>query len=380
MKNRYLIVLASFLAFACSKKEGELIEKKAQLAEYKKEATELNKKIAELEKEVATLDPTVNAAERQVLITTLPVSRKEFAHFVEVRGSVESNQNITISAENPGVIERIPAEEGEVIKKGQLLMQQNNEVLQRNVAEVKTQLDLASTLYNKQANLWKQGIGTEMQYLQAKNNKESLENRLNTLQAQLAKTTVRAPFSGVVDDIMVREGENALPGTPLVRVVNLDQVYVEADVSEEYLGRIKKGDEVIVQIPSLNTEQKGKIRTVSQVIKPDNRTFRVEVALDNKDNQLRPKMLAVLKINDFKKENAIVIPTNLIQQDKDEEFVFVVSNNGGKTRAAKVQVERGQTYNNETLIKKGLTGDEKLIKEGFREVSDSTVVKITQVQ
>jgi membrane fusion protein, multidrug efflux system len=372
MKSKYLIVLAASGLLACGGGEdADLAEKKAQLAEYRKEADNLNARIEALEKEIAAIEPTAAESERTVLVTTQPVARKDFAHYIDVRGSVESNQNITIAAENPGMIERIPVSEGQSVTKGQLLVQQDSEVIQRNIDELKTQLELATTLYEKQANLWQQRIGTELQYLQAKNNKESLESRLRTLNTQLSKTAVRAPFSGVVDAMLVREGENAMPGTPMVRIVNLNQVYITADVSEEYLGRVKQGDAVLVQFPSLNLEKQGKIRSVSQVIKPDNRTFAIEISISNENNQLRPKMLAVLRIKDFQQEDAVVIPTNLIQREKNQEYVYVIKNTGDASRAVRVPVERGPTYQNETMITGGLSGNEEIIREGFRGVAQS---------
>ncbi|SDL98310.1 RND family efflux transporter, MFP subunit [Catalinimonas alkaloidigena] len=375
MKNTFLTILTLATLAACSSGD-ELEKKKAQLSEYESQVTELEGKITELRTEIAALDPTF-AEERSVLVATQPVERKNFAHFIEVRGTVMSNQNITIGAETAGMVQQIPVREGERVRKGQLLASIDADVMNQNIAELKSQLELARTVFEKRERLWKQNIGTEVQYLESKANRDALESRLRSLQSQLGKAQVRAPFNGVVDEIMLREGENAMPGVPLMRIVALDEVYVEADIPEAYLGQIKQGDEVMLQFPSLgDSAYTGRIRAVSQVIKADNRTFPVEISLSNTNRQLQPNMLAVVKIKDYSAPDAVVIPTQYIRQERGQDVVFVLNGPKEKQFAKRVAIERGLNYQNETQVKSGLQGNEQLITDGFRDVVDSMRVQV----
>jgi membrane fusion protein, multidrug efflux system len=313
-----------------------------------------------------------------VLVTVQSLEPRTFSNYLEVRGIVESRRNIALSAESPGIIQRIAVREGDEVRRGQVLVTQDNEILQRNMAELQTSLELARTVYERQARLWEQNIGTEVQYLQARNNKESIEQRIRSLQAQVDRTTIRAPFNGVVDQVMIREGENAMPGMPVIRVVGMEEMYVQADVSEVYLDRIQPGDSALIQIPSINLERRSVIRAVSRVINPQNRTFTVEVALPGGGGQLRPKMLAVVQIQDFVRENAIVVPANLIQQDRRSNYLFIAQPSGNRHLARRVNIERGPTFRNQTLVTAGLQGNELLIRDGFREVADSMTVQVVQ--
>jgi membrane fusion protein, multidrug efflux system len=377
MRALYIIVFALSMA-ACSRGEATLEEKREELEKQRRVMENAQARINELEREIAVLDPgAVAAPSRNVLVTVQELEPRTFSNYLEVRGIVESRRNITISAENPGVVQRIAVREGDEVRRGQVLLQQDNEVMQRNRAELQTSLDLATTVYERQARLWEQNIGTEVQYLQAKNNKESIEQRLRSLQAQIDRTSPRAPFNGVVDQVMIREGENAMPGTPMVRIVGLEDMYVQADVSEVYMERIRSGDSALVQIPSMNLERRAVIRAVSRVINPQNRTFSVEIALPGA-SQLRPKMLAVVQIQDFVKENAIVVPSNIIQQDRRSNYIFVAQPSGNRHLARRVNIERGPTFRNQTLVTSGLQGNELLIRDGFREVADSVAVQIVQ--
>ncbi len=373
------LVFVIMLSVAACNRGGDSVEQKREELEKQRRVMEdAQARINELEREIAALDPSAAAAPvRNVLVTVEPLQPRTFAHYLEVRGTIESRRNITLSAESPGIVQRIPVREGDEVSRGQLLINQDSEVMQRNLAELQTSLDLATNVYERQARLWQQNIGTEVQYLQAKNNKESIEQRIRSLRAQIDRTNIRAPFSGVVDQVMIREGENAMPGTPLVRVVGMEDMYVQADVSEVYLDRIRPGDSVLVQVPSINLERRAVIRAVSRVINPQNRTFSVEVALPGA-SQLRPKMLAVVQIRDFVRENAVVVPANLIQQDRRSDFIYVARQSGNRYLARRVNIERGPTFRNQTLVTEGLQGNELLIRDGFREVADSVAVQIVQ--
>lgn len=374
----YLFAFIMIGAGACSTQE-ELKVKKEQLKEYKGEVKELQKKIAALEKEIAAQDPDFSAVDKNAaLITTIPVEKEKFEHFIEVRGNVSSDRNVTMSAEVPAEVRQVKVEKGERVKKGQLLISQNAETVRRNIEELQTSLELASTRFERQANLWERKIGTEMQYLEAKNNKESLERRLASARAQLDNYIIRAPFSGTVDEVFVKEGEVAQPGVPLLRLVSLQDMYIVADISEAYLGQFEAGDSVKARFPSLNREIQSTINSVGQVINQNNRTFEIQVNLPGDEKLLRPNLLAVVKIKDFAQAKAVVVPANLIQHDNRGDYVYVVAETDDGLVAEKKHVERGKTYNHETMIKSGLEEGNLLIDEGAREVADGLRVRVAE--
>lgn len=352
------------------RKVSELEEKKAEMANLKSE-------IAELEKEIALLDPEFAKANRKAtLITTLPVANQYFESFLEVTGSVESRKNVFISAETAGLIERIYVEEGAPVKKGQTLIKLNNEILLRSYEELKTNYELAKTMYERQSNLWEKKIGTEVQYLEAKNRKEALENQLETLKSQIEKTYIKAPFSGTIDQMDAKLGQYAQPSVPLIRLVSLEDMYIKAEVSEAYIGAVKKGDPTTVTFTSLGHEFDSEITAVGQVINRDNRTFTVEVKVPAADFPIKPNLVAIVKIKDFEAESATVIPNNLIQRDGKGDYVYIAARNSENLVAKKVPVQRGKTYKDQTMILDGLSGGETLINEGFRDVSDGVSVKV----
>lgn len=377
-KKIYLsLITLSILAASCGQ-DDQLAEKKETLAEKKSQVRELKAEISELESEIAALDPEFARANRRAaLVTTTPVVQQDFEHFVEVRGEVRSNKNVTISAEFMGMINSIPVEEGQQVRRGEVLLNINANVLRNNIEEVKTQLELARSVFERQKNLWDQNIGSEIQFLETKTRKEGLERQLATLQAQLNQSVVRAPFSGTIEEIAVREGEMASVGMPLLRLVSLQDMYIKADVSENYIGSFKKGDEVEVSFPALNRTITTTMASVGQVIDPRNRTFTIEARLPGDTELLKPNLLAVLQVKDFEAEDAIVIPTNLIQRDGKGEFVYVVEQQAEVPQAKKKHIETGITYQNQTMVKNGLSADDTLIDQGFREVVDGMNLQIS---
>lgn len=354
----------------------ELEQKKAKLKKYKSQALKINGQIAQLEQEIANLDPDFARSNREAtLVTTMPVEKRKFEHFVEVNGSVESRRNVTLSPETGGLIERAFVKEGDRVEKGSLLMRLDDEVLQNTIKELETQLELARTVFEKRSNLWKQNIGSEIQYLEAKNSVESLESRLATAKSQLAMAYLTAPFTGTVDELFVREGEMAQPGAPAIRLVSLEDMYVEAELSEAYIGRFHKGDRAHVEFPTYDTSFVSTVSAVSNVINRDNRTFTIELRAPKVDFLVKPNQIVVVKVKDFEMENAVVVPTNLIQMDSRGDYVYVVESTDSLQVARKAPVKRGVTYNEMTLITSGLDGTEELIKDGFRDVADGRVIR-----
>lgn len=381
MKSRinYYLVGLVLLQLSCGKPD-QLEEKKAELQEYKDEMQELKGKIEKLENEIVQLDPNFGKSNRQTtIVSTLPVEIRDFEHFIEVGGEITSRQNVVLAAEVTGMVQRIHVREGNEVKKGDILLSLDASATQRTIAELETALELATTVYERQSNLWKQQIGTEIQYLEAKNRKESVERQLESAQVQLSKSIIRAPFPGSVEEVIIKVGETAMPGSELLRLVGSDKIFVEANVSEAYVGNFSKGDKVELVIPSTGETYVSELTSVGGVINKENRTFKVEIELPEAiKNHVRPNQLAVVKISNFIKQDAIVIPTNLIQYDNRGAYVYVVHNEGDSPAARKVYVEGGITYNNQTLIEKGLEGGELLIDKGFRNVSDGFEVKLAE--
>jgi len=379
MKYNYLIIAITALAVACNApadKNANLETKKKQLEQAQVELAGLKDKIAALEKEIGEADPTfAQQINKAILVTTFVAEKKPFEHKVEVRGSVESRKNILISAQTGGEIQRVHVREGQNVSKGQVLVSLNADIIRNSIAELKTSLELANSVYEKQSRLWEQKIGTELQYLQAKNNKESLERRLNTAYAQLDQAIVKAPFSGTIDQLPAREGEIAAPGLPLVRVVSLEDTYIKADVSERFIGKFKAGDPVEVYFPSQNKKLTTKIASVSQVINAENRTFIVEVQLPRVNFTVKPNQVVVLNLRDYMSEATLAVPTRIIQKDEDGQFIFTVDDRDGRLLAKKIHITTGITSMTETEVLAGLMGNEQIVDEGYRDLTEGVEVE-----
>ena len=379
MRNLFLLFLtvAMLTVTSCGEKPTDIDQKKQELSEYNTQLRELKAKIADLEKEIAQMDPEGAKEDgNAILVATMPVPKKSFEHRIEVRGWVESRKNVQISAETMGKVQSIPVTEGQNVSKGQILLTLDADIIRNNVAEVKTSLELASALFERQAKLWEQKIGTEVQYLEAKNRKESLESRLATLQSQLNQSVVRAPFSGRVDEISAKVGEIASPGMPLLRLLNPDDVYIKADISESFVGKFSAGEDVSIYFPVQEQTLISEITSVGQVINNENRTFSVEIKMPKADFVVRPNQVAVLKLTDYRKENALVVPTRLIQKDDEGTFLYTVEKEGDMLMAAKARIETGLSFGAETEVVKGLRGNERIIEKGYRDVAEGVEVTI----
>ena len=363
------------LVISCGSQESDDLEnKKAALQQYKDEASELNAKIEALEKEIAALDTGFADEQRKpMLITTTKVGLEDFAHYVEITGAVLSKKNVNISAEVSGRIQEIKAVEGMRVSKGEVLAQVDTETIDRNIEEVETQLELANIIYEKQKRLWDQQIGTEVQFLEAKNRKEILEKNLASVSTQRDRATIRAPFDGTVEEVSIRLGEMVQPGSPIINFVGESDLYIEGDVSERYVGILERGDSVEVRFPSINRELMTRITAVGGVIDPNNRTFKIEASLPRAE-KVKPNMISVIRIKDYENKGAVTVPINLILQDNEGEFVFIVEDGS----ARKAYIQRGLTFQGKTEVLEGLKGNETLVDRGFREVSENVKVSIAQ--
>jgi membrane fusion protein (multidrug efflux system) len=351
----FLLLLAS-----CS----QTADKKAKLEKLRKERDALTAQIVQLEKD---LQPEGTATVVPVLVQ--PVEKQPFNHYIEVQGRVDGNENIGVSPRTAGVINKILVKEGDHVTNGQILAELDAEVLKQSLNELKSQLAFATDLYQKQKNLWDQQIGSEVQYLTAKNNMESLQNKIATIRDQISMSNITSPIDGTVEEIQAKVGQMASPGVPAFRVVNFAKTKAVADVGEAYTAKIKTGDQVKIFLPDLNKEFERTVTFASKYINPTNRTFVVEAELPATDNVYRANMIAVVRIKDYHNPDAIAIPQNFIQTSRDEgTFVFIASEKDGKKFAHKAPVKPGVSYNGLTEILQGLDTGDLVITAGYKDL------------
>jgi RND family efflux transporter MFP subunit len=355
----------------CSSSEKD---KATQLSELKTQQANIAKEIAKLEEDISKETPDSLKTLRAKEIVVKEIVPVKFDYFIQTQGFVESEENIQVSAKSPGVVTNVLVREGEMVSKGQTLAQIDNSLITRGIDEIKSQLDLANTVFNRQKNLWDQKIGTEVQYLQAKSNKESLERRLASLQEQNEQTKIKAPVAGVVDAIDVKVGQNIAPGMPAARVVNNSDLKITARVSEAYSTDLKKGDKIVVKFPDLNKTIDGKLNFVARNIDPLSRTFNIEADLPS-TSDLRPNMTAVVRVVFETNPSAIVVPINFVQTVNGERVVFVAEPQGSNFVARKKTIKLGGVYDNQAEVE-GLSKDDKLITVGYQNLNDGEIVKI----
>ena len=369
MKNNtytYLSLGLLAVAVACGAPD-----KKAELEKLKSEQATLAEKISALEEEIKKTDTTKDANTKFIIVSFEEVKKKSFTHYIQVQGKIDSDKNVEVSSSIGGSVDHVYVVKGQQVQAGTLLAKTDGEQILKGIEEVDKQLELANQLYDKQKRLWEQQIGTEVQYLQAKNQKESLESRKATLQEQYSKTSIRAPFSGVIDEVYTREGQLLAPGIPAFRLVNSNDLKLVADVSESYVSNVKVGQEAVVTFPDVNKEIKTKVKVVGNVINPVNRTFQVDLDLKQDKNLLKANMISYIKIKDYANPSVIVIPGNIIQRNNGKSYVYVVD---GKV-AAKRFVTEGQHYDNSVEITDGLKDGDKLITIGYQDLVEGQPIK-----
>lgn len=374
MKKIIALFITSTLLLSCGKQV-----KKSSLEELNIKKTTLVNKIDSLTIELKTIESEISKLDdgkKLQIITILPVKNGTFKHYVEVQGVVQADKNIEIRPELGGTVTHIYVNEGQRVNTGQTLVQLDDASIKNRIAELNTQLNLANTTFERQKRLWNQRIGSEMQYLQAKAQKESLENNLATLKTQAKKMKINAPFSGIVDEIFPKKGELTSPQTAVIRLINLDNVYVEADITETYLPVIKIGTETVVNFPSIHKKMEAKVTQVGNYINPNNRSFKTRINLSNKDQSIKPNLLADIKFLDFK-ANGVIIPSNLVQQDQNgNNYVFTIHSENGEHTIVKNSITVAKEYNHEIYVSKGLTENDSIVNEGTRQVQAGEIVKI----
>ena len=365
-------VLITLLISACGPRD-----KKNELARLEAQREALS---ARIEKLKAEIDQGTDGSSREEIayVRAIQVQPGLFEHFIQAQGTVESDNNILIPAQSNGVVKKIHVRQGDRVSKGKLLAELDGAVLESSIDEVTHALGLLTTIYERQDRLWKKNIGSEIEYLQAKNNKENMEKKLETLKEQYELTKIYAPISGTVDDVLIKEGEMAAAGRGTIRIVQLSRLKIKVHLSENYISKISINDPVKVQIPVIGKEMELTIDAVSQVIDPNNRTFQIEIRVPAREKDLKPNMLSVVTINDYTNSDALTVPQNVIQDTGAGRFLFVAEKQNGEWIARRRTVTLGENYADRVEIQDGLSAGEFVITLGFQTLADGQPVSVHQ--
>jgi len=317
------------------------------------------------------------------LVSTLQVEPARFEHYLELQGDVQTKQNILLYPEMAGTLIQVLVREGDQVQKGQLLARIDDGGMSSRLEQLRTQTELAETTFARQKRLWEQNIGSEIQYLQAKTNYEASVNAVRQAEAQLAKATIRAPFSGIVDDVMQDEGSTVNPaaGTAVFRLVNLADMYVSVDVPESYLESVRPGKEVQIYLPVLGENISTRVRQTGNFINPTNRSFSVEVPVPNQSGHIKPNLTARVRINDYTNEQALLIPPTVISENAEgEQYVYVAVevDENGIGKAEKRVITTGQSQGNDVEVLSGIQPGEHIITEGARRIREGQEIEIIE--
>ncbi len=375
MKAIYFRIITLFLLvflFSCSE------NKQAQLAKLKDQQKSINEQIQKLETELENEAGTVTVnSDKFKFIGITEVQTSNFDHYIRVQGKLDGDQNAAVFAEVPGTIIAKYADVGKKVVKGQVLAQIDDQQYKSQLESLETQYDFASELFDKQQRLWDQKIGSEVQYLQAKTNKESLEQQIESLKLQIEKFKIKSPIDGTIEECNVRVGGVVSPDPRLAayRVVAFNNIKITAEVSEAYSSKVKKGDKLVVSFPDINKDFDASIDFASKYINPVNRTFLIESHLSNGISDLKANMIAILQINDYHTEDAVVLPMNYIQTDAEGSYVFVVRPKDNFYAAYKKAVTIGISYNGMAEILEGVKAGDKIVSAGFQDLIDGEYVR-----
>ena len=356
--------------------EGSLEEIQLLKTTHVKTINQLKKELNQLNEALLLKDQT----QRYVLVESIELEKEIFNHFVSFQGSIETDKNVVIYPEIPGLLKKIHVEEGQQVSEGTLLAEISDGGLIDQLDQLKLQLKLAKTTYNRQKRLWNQKIGSEIQFLQAKTNYLSLQKSVSQMNDQVTKTKITAPFDGIIDHIIADSGSNLSPGmTPILRVVNLDQMKVAAEIPEMHLPNIQKNTSAIVSVPVLGIQFNEVVANVGNFINPNNRSFRVEISINNENGALKPNMTAEIKVNDYKNPEAILVPIkDILENQNGESYVYLleVSDEANDIyKVVKTFVKLGETSDNKIEIIEGLEAGDKIVEEGIRLIKDQQLVK-----
>ncbi len=385
MKKIAAILFFAAVIISCGKSSDKSVDDiidSENLSEIREKRAELNSQQRELSEELNKLDQAIerlNPNRNRTLVTTTNIQDSIFKHYAVVQGDVATDENIVIFPETSGILTDVRVSEGQQVSRAQTLAVVDDGGLSSELARLETQLALARTTYERQERLWEQNIGSEIQYLEARSNFEALQNSVNQIRSQLAKSTIKAPFSGIIDEVFIEQGEVVSAGqNQLFRLISLQNMYVEANIPENYLNNVQQGTEVIVEINSIGKQFTGEVQQVGNTINPSNRTFRVEIAIPNENNMVKPNQIATVRFNDYSNEDAIILPENAVQRNaQGDHLVYVWEQEGENNGVAReVSVETGYTYQGNIEITSGLQPGQTIIIEGSRNLRDGQEVRV----
>lgn len=388
MRTIYALLVTTILFISCGEKKQPTLEEviatqdlttiRAKKSELDKQSQEISEKIKLLITEIDKLD----TLKRVPLVTALEAKHEVFNHYIELQGDVKTKQNVLIYPEMPGTLEKVYVTRGQNVVKGQLLATIDDGGMSQQVAQLEATTALAKTTFERQKSLWSQKIGSEIQFLQTKTNYEAQKNSLEQLKKQLGKASIRAPFSGVIDEVIKDQGTVVAPGmsSEIFRIVNLNNMYIETAVPEKYISTITKGKAVEVFLPMLSKTLNTKIRETGNFINPANRTFIIEIEVPNSDKSIKPNLTAKLKINDYTNQKALLIPQSIISENAEgQQYVYIITDlNGNKGFAKQTVVKTGKTQGDVIEILEGISEGDMLIQAGARSVKNGQEVKISE--
>ena len=387
MRKIYSLLVITIVLISCGEKKTTSIEEivsNGTLKELTAKKKEIATKLEAINKDLEAINNAISSKDtvkKLPLITTFTAKSKVFNHFLEVQGNVKTKQNILIYPEMPGILKSVFVKEGQRVSKGQLLAKIDDGGLSNQVAQLEATTQLAKTTFERQKRLWEQKIGSEIQFLQTKTNYESQKNSLQQLKSQLSKSAIRAPFSGTIDDVMKEPGTVVAPGqgSEVFRIVNLNNMYVEAEVPERYIASITKNKAVKVNFPVLGTNSDSKIRQVGSFINPSNRSFKIEVPVSNKSGNIKPNLTAKLQINDYTDTDAILIPQSIISENASgDQYIYIIKNKNSNNEATaeRLIIKTGKTQGNFIEVLENLSAGTEIIQEGARSVNNGQTVKV----
>ncbi|NOR88225.1 MAG: efflux RND transporter periplasmic adaptor subunit [Bacteroidales bacterium] len=375
MKTRILLISLAFsLVLLSCKTQSESENLQTELDTKKLAYSNLKLEINSLQKKIQDLD-TIQSQDG-IAVNVQETKSSHFEHFFRVNGSFEAIASAYVSPETSGQVKAILVKEGDYVKKGQLLAKLNTSVIENTIREVKTALSLSKIVYEKQKELWDNNIGSELDYLRAKTDMEAIENKLETLQSQLDMAIIQSPIDGVVDDIALKVGELAMPGQLMMYIINLNEFYLNAEVSEAYLPHLHKGDAITIQLLAFNKSIESNIYRISNMINPENRSFTVQVKLKNSDGILKPNMLAEIKFKDYDQQSAFTVPSIIVKDDFKGSYLFIAEQKNNQTIARKVYVESTKSQGEFSLVDTGLNEGDLVIIKGYNQVVDGSLIAI----
>ncbi|WP_306012822.1 MULTISPECIES: efflux RND transporter periplasmic adaptor subunit [unclassified Allomuricauda] len=385
MKKAIYITITTLVLASCGSGSGNSVESviaSKDVEAIRAKRNSVTEELKALESQVKQLDEAIGELEDNTklpLVSALTVEPQQFQHYLELQGDVMTDQNVLVYPEMAGTLYRVYVKEGQRVSKGQLLASIDDGGLSSQLAQLRTQAELAKTTFERQKRLWEQNIGSEIQYLQAKTQYEAQQSAVKQLESQVGKSSIRAPFSGIVDDIIKDQGTvvSPGPGSEIFRIVNLSDMYIDVEVPESHLPNVTPGKEAEVYFPVLGESITTKVRQTGNFINPSNRSFSAEIPVPNKTGNVKPNLTAKVKINDYTNENAILIPQSVVSENAEgEQYVYLISEENGEVMARKSIITPGRTQGDYLEVLEGISSGSQVIVEGARRVRDGQKVQV----